>query len=362
MILLLTKLSEAQKKEQNEGEIRQLTDEFDEAVEERKRISIETGFGDNNRKERGLNNFVKTIKESLAKKDTQACASQAEFLFLQSMRRYAGHFNKQHGSIELTNSRGMQALANAATIRELTCSPFVDDAGKHAKVTQVMDWWFFMAEILYDIGKILKSQAKFTEEKLEQYDCLLAKYGISWRQRITWKRGTAVFFKLHCMECSFRRFAMKYGMTGRASTEGFENTHYHLTALGNMLSRIVKTQHRVEKLSQRQQVSLLPELSKPFEKLGRMSKTGMTRGPYNTKASPRIEEDVEVEPDSEDEDNTDPDGFFSTDNDGLLPESFADIYNLFKKSKTPESWTSSITDGTNHDVGNKARLDFCFTA
>jgi hypothetical protein len=56
-------------------------------------------------------------------------------------------------------------------------------------------------------------------------------------------------------------------MTGRASTEGLKNPHFHLSALGNMLSLIVKTQHRIEKLSQRQQISLLPELIESFEKL-----------------------------------------------------------------------------------------------
>jgi hypothetical protein len=103
-----------------------------------------------------------------------------------------------------------------------------------------MDWWLMMATDLFEIGKLLKSQQKCTGERFTTLKYHIIKYGIAWRNKITWKRNGPVFWKMHVLECCGIRYIEKTGITGLGSTEGFEAKHYVLAGLKCMLAPVVK--------------------------------------------------------------------------------------------------------------------------
>ena len=165
----------------------------------------------------------------------------------------------------------------------------------------------------------------------------------------------SVFWKMHVLECCFISFVENTGMTGRrASTEGSEAKHFDVTGWKQMLSPVIKTQDRISKLSQRQQVCLMPGLAPKFDQVRKKTKTYATRGPQKTKAGRRIEEDGVVVVDEESDDNT-PEGFFSIYGGGILPVELYELYSFYKRSKVPTSWSDPFQ--STETMGNKATAD-----
>ena len=130
-----------------------------------------------------------------------------------------------------------------------------------------MNWWLAQVNNLFEMGLLMKSQDKMTDDRIKKLKYHTVKYGVRWRQNITYKKS--VFWKMHVLECAFVKFTLKTQMSGRGSSEGFENKHYEMAALKRLLAPMVNTEERVNKLSQRQQISLLPGLEGKFEKLTR---------------------------------------------------------------------------------------------
>jgi hypothetical protein len=85
---------------------------------------------------------------------------------------------------------------------------------------------------------------------------------------------------------------------------------------------MVKTEHRIAKLSQRQQISLLPGLAVVFEKTRKLTRVGKKRGPYKTKASRQIKEEVTIQ---EYNAGNAPHGYFAIEGGELLPN---DLYEM----------------------------------
>ncbi len=82
-------------------------------------------------------------------------------------------------------------------------------------------------------------------------------------------------------------FALLFGMTGRPSTEGSENKHHHLNELKRTLASISQTKDRTQKLSQRQQIYLLPGIiSERIAKIHENSVRTEERGPQKTLRRP----------------------------------------------------------------------------
>ena len=121
-----------------------------------------------------------------------------------------------------------------------------------------MKWWRDCADQLYAITRLLKEQEKQTPNKICKLKKAIAEFLRIWVPRIT--ENNPIFWKLHTLMCCMIRFVEKTGMTGRANAEGFENTHYKISKLKAMMSGIPQTQLRCEKLSQRQQICLIPEI------------------------------------------------------------------------------------------------------
>jgi hypothetical protein len=281
---------------------------------------------------------------------------EAEFIFHRALKQFSGSINKQHGAMELTNARGVNALEKRHEIHRMVCKAYPGDPPRAAMVKDIMDWWLQLANDLFEISIILKSQGKMTPHRVKKLKYHLVRYGIRWRKRVTWK--CPVFWKMHTMECCLMNFVIKHGLAGRVSTEGFENKHHVMANLKTMLSPMVKTVDRVNKLVQRQAIHLLPGLNERIEKIqSKKVRTGR-RGPYNVSGRTRNSEEVVSILDEENRDDEEVDGYFRTLSNFLLPNELQDIYNIYQQRMVPDEWQSAFDSSAL--LGNKAKKDSAY--
>ena len=189
-----------------------------------------------------------------------------------------------------------------------------------------------------------------TADQRQAFKSQGVRYGVQWLQRITYKN--AVFWKMHINECCLISFIERTHFCGRASSEGFENKHYQMAALKVLLAPMVGTSGRVNKLSQRQQIFLLPGLHERFEKIREKTNSTGPRGSYKTGVQTRNEEDVVILDDIEDDA---PNGFICIEDGALLDDKFAEFYNFYKRSQVPDEWHEPLRQ--NKKLGNKAVHD-----
>jgi hypothetical protein len=123
---------------------------------------------------------------------------------------------------------------------------------------------------------------------------------------------------------------------------------------------MANTGQRVNTLSQRQQIHLLPGLESIFQKIRNAKKTYPKRGPYNiTSGRARTEEDAPISHDPEqDQSDNDPTNWFKT-TFGILPVEFAEFYNFYKRDLAPKKWIEGIEKAENLGSKAKAEMRYC---
>ena len=265
--------------------------------------------------------------------------------------------------MELTNNRGMKALERREEIASITSKAFEkSNPALNAQVKEVIAWWLQQADDLYEISTLMKSQKKFTPDRIQKLKRHVLRYGISWRKRVTW--GKTVFWKMHTLECLFINFAIVHGlMGGRLSTEGFENKHFLVRRLKAMLSSMFSTGQRIQKLSQRQQIYLIASVAAVFERLQQAKQARSTgpRGPYRNRGQTRNDEQLPDIPEGiNSTEGICPEDYFETPEGYLLPDDLSEFYTFFAQGKVPEAWTESFK--TSDQLGSLAQLKASFFA
>jgi hypothetical protein len=298
---------------------------------------------------RGAKELLKLVNEAndRGKKNK---LDQAEFIFLQAIRTHAGCFNKQHGTMELTNGLGIMALENHAKIAEALWTAYSSNPVRNAAVRVVADWWGELAGYLYVISTMAKSQEKMSGQRFNTFKENVVKYGILWREKVTWK--SPVFWKMHTLECALVNFITVTGMCGRASSEGFENKHFVVALHKEMLAKMAKTTLRVQKLLQRQQLYTDPHISEITEELQEKTDARSTgkRGSYNTNGrNKRSAEELAIHVDEKEAN----DGYFETANRGLMREELREFYNFYERNKVPLEWHEAFNQNEQLGKGSK---------
>ena len=326
-----------------------------------------TGVGIMNMKIRGANKFLKLVgynKTKAGKKQSKKLKeigelNEAEYLFKQAVRTYAGQFLVQHGPVELTCIRGMLALERRQDIARAVSAAYAEtDQEANHEVKKIMDWFLEIAEHLYEMGLLMKSQQKMTEERIKKLELHIANYLKLWYAKFEelGLKKSPLFWKLHVLLCCFVQFCRKYGIGGRASTEGFENVHFWLNKLRALMAPVVNTRQRVSKISQRNQMFLHSGLQRKLKKVKNATKNlGKKRGPYKTSKLAKNQEDIVVGDTSDDVQIVNVPGFSLTGEGDLLPESVIDLENLLQSQKVPASFYSYFSN--NDDLGGKAKLE-----
>ncbi len=95
------------------------------------------------------------------------------------------------------------ALAKQHEIHRMVCKACPGNHAHVMKVKDIMDWWLQLANDLFEICILLKSQSKMTKLKYH-----IIRYGICWRKQVTWKHP--VSWKMHTMECCLMNFVIDF--------------------------------------------------------------------------------------------------------------------------------------------------------
>jgi hypothetical protein len=305
-------------------------------------IGTQSGFFTMNSKIKGLYEYTKLVSDYTKEKedDTKPVTGKAAFTFRRAITLQAGNFNAQHGNKELTNSRGIDALENRKTVSILLRDVYanMDDAihqALHGELAVVADFYDEIAEPLYLLSKLMKSQDKVTPARKKVMKECLVKIGVAWRKCIDWKKP--VFWKMHMAECALVAFVNEHQMCGRASAKGFENLHFDLHILKAMLAPMVNTAHRVTAMAGWQQILLMPGMGEKIDKI--QPKKRKKRELYKKSADRRLEENLQVETVSMDvDDGRVEEGYFQLESGNLLSEDFREEYEFCTLKRVPQSW------------------------
>ena len=164
---------------------------LDTLLGELKALDQYTKYSETNAQVLGAKALKKLASESTSTPAKSDSYNEAQFVFYRSVKQYAGAgFNKARGgdSVELTNNRGMKALERREEIASITSKAFEkSNPALNAQVKEVIAWWLQQADDLYEISTLMKSQKKFTPNRIQKLKRHVLRYGISWRKRVTWK-------------------------------------------------------------------------------------------------------------------------------------------------------------------------------
>jgi hypothetical protein len=119
---------------------------------------------------------------------------------------------------------------------------------------------------------------------------------------------------------------------------------------------ISNTGLRVAKQVQRQQIFLIPNAAKKLNMVDSKAVRTGKRGPYQNRGNAtKAKEVIEILEDEEEEDDPEiPDDYFVTYKGGVIPIEMAEIYNLLRWRKTPQTFREPIMK--DDELGNVAKL------
>ena len=292
------------------------------------------------------------LKKELAKfkKSTKKSLNKAVFLFMKSLKVMAGDFNKSHGVHELTNARGITALADRKTIYDLVVEGFNDNA----EVKAAMDWWLQCAEYLNEISLIMKSQKKLKLDGITRLKQLAAKYVVLWytKTKEIYSTRNPIFWKLHMLLCGIIPFAERTHFIGLVSEEGFENKHHVMRKIRELMAPIACDTLRCEKMNQRQQTIFIPGLDEESEVIEEAKEKAKRkkRGLYkNHGKNTKLLQNIPLRKD----DIQEPiENYFVSSMGNFIPENLRDEYVYLVHGKVPEDWAETFHD--NMKLGSKA--------
>jgi hypothetical protein len=141
---------------------------------------------------------------------------------------------------------------------------------------------------------------------------------------------------MHMMECCLVNFIMKHGIAGQVSAEGFKNKHHAMANPKSILSPMIKTAHRVNKLVQQQLIHLLAYIGMKLDRIESQKKQTGHCGPYKVNGMTHNIEEIKTIIDEEDADDQNVDGYFWTLLTILLLIELQDVYNIYECSKVPD--------------------------
>ena len=220
----------------NDDDVERCYDAYTNAVLRRDEVGEELGYQETLRKLNGadeLKSLMRTFERSTSKKKN---FTKAVYLFMKAIKTFAGDFNKSHGLYELTNARGITALKSNEEIFEIVINGCNDPV-----VHEIMTWWQTSAKLLLQISIALKSQDKQCNVNIIRLKENVANFVQLWVQRLRiYEKKNPIYWKMHMLLCALIPFIEKTGMSGRCSTEGFENKHHVMNQLKRLLAPIAR--------------------------------------------------------------------------------------------------------------------------
>mmetsp|Transcript_12510 Transcript_12510/g.15413 ORF Transcript_12510/g.15413 Transcript_12510/m.15413 type:complete len:205 (+) Transcript_12510:238-852(+) len=198
-----------------------------------------------------------------------------------------------------------------------------------------------------------------SKERLDNLYTNVACFIAHWLRKCS--KDNPQYLKLHSLVCGLRKFAEKTGMCGLAAAQGFENKHNRMNQLSEILSGMVKTGDRVQKLQQRHMSFLIPGVDKRVKKVESSKNRRKSTSCIRT-SSTRSDEDIE-EMKEEEEDmmcqhpewEKGSDGYLRIEDGGFIDDKWAEIYMYLRYKKNPEAFLKSVQE--NENIGTKAKQE-----
>ena len=271
--------------------------------------------------------------------------SKPVYLFMKALKSFAGDNNSWHGVHELTNQRGIKGLKSRQDIYNLV----VAGCHNNADVKKAMDWWLECAGCFLDISLIIKSQEKLEDATIQKLKVSAVKYVQLWYPMVLKYSDTKnpVFWKLHMFFCGIIPFAEKTKMIGLDSAEGFENNHFVIEKINQLMKSIPEEKLRCEKISQRQQAFSIPgigDVHKIFDEVSENNKKG-PRGPYKNRG--KRTKVLEELPQHQQQAQATIDGYFISQNGNFIVNEVEEQYVFITYGKVPNDWVKAFHEEIN---------------
>ncbi|CAJ1941804.1 unnamed protein product [Cylindrotheca closterium] len=295
-----------------------------------------------------LHNGAVALLKAIEKYDgTKKPKGPAQWAFRKAIEIAGPKFNPQFGGMDLSHAHGLLMLEKWSEIMAMVCGAYKPGDGKHEMVAKAMEGSEEIATPLFKMNKLLKSQKKWNDEKINELKGYCYHVFFKWLD-IFPKQG--VFPKLHDMAWHIPQFVTHFKMYGILSEESMESRHIVHKKLARILRFMPNKKQQNEVFTNRLQVYQLPEFEKVKAELIAKT-TKKKRGKYNVKpkdnvlpislpelvmdgANIRINKSMSIKP-------------------GLL-----EVYNMVVCGIVPSSWEKIFRDRDDIDDTQKIKAGY----
>ncbi|CAB9518030.1 unknown protein [Seminavis robusta] len=326
-----------------------LTDQIEAIKADRHRVAVELTLmtkGVESAKlflEKG-NDFL----DGVAKKTKSRIVGPATYCFRKSYEVDGRvSFRVENSGFELSNGDGIRVLERRELISKRMKHLFRNNPELQTQVEKAMKSFRRLAELLYHISTMMKSQRKWSTEEATRFDSLTLQYAQLWMEFKSDDNSNGedmnVFNKLHVLRSHLSAFAADNLMLGRCSEEGFESAHKRIESIRKPLVCMTSTEARANTIFRRIMLQCRPEveairlsIEERFE--------GKKRAPYK-KTIKGLKSTDEAPVSSNRTSNTLPDGFIHSINGYIIKTEWKDHFEYVCFSKVPVSWSEPfVTD------------------
>ncbi|CAB9522395.1 unknown protein [Seminavis robusta] len=278
----------------------------------------------------------------------------ASYLLYQSFCIDGGiRFNVEHSGLELTNKNGIKVLAKYEQIANRVDCAYEQGNDTHlqAEVKAVMSTWRNLAQLLLELGTILKRQSKLSAEEIKRLKECSLEYGRQWTTMI--QDNDSVFNKLHTLIAHLTSFAEEHNTIGLVNEESFEATHPRAQTISTHVRSMVTTGGKVQKTVQRFSLGLNSEYQSTRTSLQDNRKCGPRKLKEGDKyKSSQQTRQHDVAPITNPRQGSKlPEGLVFVDtNESVVKEAWIDYYNYLVCGRVPANWKKPF--GDDDEIGN----------
>lgn len=301
--------------------------------------------------EEHLRNGAQFFKERIdAYMKSKKAKGKAQHNFRVAIQCTGCTYQKQHGGMQLSNADGVSLLEQWNWVIKTVSEAYEPGSDRQREVRKLMIESKSIADPLFEVAKLMKSQCKWTPRMLEDYDKQAAAVFSHWRGLFPDKN---VFPKLHDMVQHVPEFISEHGMYGRCSEESLEGYHVkHKQEFGNLKS-MKDPALRTDVGDRRLQIGNDPRQ----EALLAMVKAGVEgpkRGSYN--GEPKRNQSIIIRKSA----RSAIDGIVEVGRGMTIKESWIVVYRMAVASEVPDSWNQNISKRDDLDDRQKAEARYAF--
>ena len=296
---------------------------------------------------------MKELISNYLKKTSKKPHGRAEYRYNRAFQLLAKVcFRAEHSGFELSNADGIKALEKWDEICKYTADSWsaesedATERGIAQQIIGIMEESKKVAAPMLPISKILKSQEKLDDAKIEEISLEIIKLAKAWRE--VYKTflddddSKGVFLKLHHLEHHVRPFMIKHGFYGLGSEEGFEQAHNEFDSDMKIVSRMPCPVNRVNAFVRRQNSACDPDIIPIL-----MGMEGKKRGAYQPSAKRKRRRINTVQNSSVQE--AEEDGYLlakdtKANRTYLIKEGWKDVYLMCACGVPPDSWKEDLTE------------------